>query len=487
MYLLYSSSLSLLFLLMLPYFAYQSIRHGKYGASFRERLGRLPEALRSDDRPTLWVHAVSVGEFLAAGPLIAGLRESFASWRIVVSTTTMTGQTLARASQPGGFDGVFYFPFDWAFCARRALDHINPSLVIILETELWPNFLRECRRRQVVTVIANGRFSPRSFARYIRVSGFIRRVLEDLSLMAMQSEADADRAKRLGARCVRVCGNLKYDVPAGLADGPAPGSRNNDGSRRGSAATSSGGAGEISNGGRRAEAVQEIDRQFGLSSSAHLIVAGSTAPDEESILLRALRRVRRQPGLEDTRLLIAPRHPERFDEVANLLEQSGLRYARRTGGGSSTTPDQDEPGKPNEEAGPSSQPHPGNRNADVILLDTIGELAGIYRFADVVFVGGSLVPRGGHNVIEPAAYGRPIVVGPHTENFRQIISDFAQAEAVVQLAGSNDPAASLAHQLTRLLSDSEAARTLGARAEQLLAANRGATRCTMAAILESMP
>src|SRR5438128_5527640 len=154
MYLLYSFTLTAVFALLAPYFIYQAIRHGKYADSFRERLGRLPAELRSDSRPTVWVHTVSVGEFLAARPLIQSLREEFAGWRVIVSTTTLTGQRLAREYQPGHYDAVCYFPFDWRFSVRRALDHIQPSLVVILETELWPNFLRECRRRKITTIIA---------------------------------------------------------------------------------------------------------------------------------------------------------------------------------------------------------------------------------------------------------------------------------------------------------------------------------------------
>jgi len=443
MYLLYSFILSLLFALLLPYFLYQALRHGKYAGSFRERLGRLPAGLGNDGRPTLWIHAVSVGEFLAARPLVDSIREEFAGWRILVSTTTLTGQRLAREHQPGRFDGVCYFPFDWMFSVRRALDHIAPSLVIILETELWPNFLRECRRRQIVTIITNGRISPRSFARYRRVSGLIKRTLESLSLLVMQTEADAERARALGASAVRVCGNLKYDVP--MLDGALPPT------------------------GSPSPVASEIDRQFALSTSPQLIVAGSTAPGEEQIMLAALTEIRCQRGLESARLLVAPRHPERFNEVASLIAASGFRYARRSA---------------------MQAPAPAiaaAQDAEIILLDTIGELAAVYCFASIVFVGGSLVPRGGHNIIEPAAFARPIIVGPHTENFRQIVADFAEADAVVQVpATGEDMVGAFTQALIRLLTDNQAAQAMGVRARQILLMNRGATRCTVAAICERM-
>ncbi|HWP44313.1 MAG TPA: 3-deoxy-D-manno-octulosonic acid transferase [Blastocatellia bacterium] len=435
MYFLYSLALSLLFLALLPYFVYQAVRHGKYASSFRERMGRLPEGLRPEGRPVIWVHAVSVGEFNAARPLIDSLKERLPRHALLVSTTTLTGQRLARASVSRSIDGAFYFPFDWAFTVRRSLDRIAPDLVVILETELWPNFLRECRRRNVPTVVANGRLSQRSYRRYLKARAFIARVLRDVSLLVMQSEADAGRARSLGApsHLVRVCGNLKYDIPSSLE---AP-----------------------------SELCQKLDDRFALSSSRHLIIAGSTAPGEEMILLDSLLRIRSQPGLEDVRLVIAPRRPERFDEVAELIARYGFKLARRS------------------EAGAEAD----SRASDVILLDSIGELSSVYRFAAVVFVGGSLVPHGGHNIIEPAAFARPIIVGPHTENFRQVVSDFASGQAIVEIGESGDAASgSFAREAIRLLSDREAAEALGQRARAILLRNRGATRCTVEAIIEMM-
>jgi 3-deoxy-D-manno-octulosonic-acid transferase len=435
MYFLYSLALSLLFVALLPYFIYQAIRHGKYAESFKERMGLLPDRVRGGDRQAIWVHAVSVGEFNAARPLIERLKREFPERRVVVSTTTITGQRLARAQAQGLFDGVFYFPFDWKFAVRRALDHVKPVAVIILETELWPNFLRECRRRQIAVMIVNGRISQRSFARYLKARSFIAKALEDASLLVMQSDEDAARALALGAHTgkVRVCGNLKYEV-SDLKS-------------------------EASN------AIEELDRRLALSSSNDIIVAGSTAPGEEVMLLDALREARKHKNLEGCRLIIAPRHPERFDEVAGLIAQSGFKLARRSEAASDDV----------------------RQTADVILLDSVGELAAIYRFAAVVFVGGSLVPRGGHNIIEPALYARPIIVGPHTENFRQIIADFASAEAVIQISATRAGRPRLlAQEIIRLLSDAEYARALGARAQNILLKNRGAIDCTMTAINKAL-
>ncbi|MEK6324166.1 MAG: 3-deoxy-D-manno-octulosonic acid transferase [Acidobacteriota bacterium] len=477
MYFLYSLALSLLFLALLPYFVYQAARHGKYAGSFKERMGWLPESLRGDGRKTIWVHAVSVGEFLAARPLLDRLKSDLSGHRIVVSTTTLTGQRLAR-SHSNLFDGAFYFPFDWKFSVRRALDQVNPSVVIILETELWPHFLGECRRRGVVTILANGRISPRSLGRYQRVGSFVRRVIKDFSLMVMQSEADAERAHQLGGAPgqVRVCGNLKYDI---LGDGAwGLGVRGETG------ATSK----EKSNPPLPTpNPYAEIDRQFALSSSPRLIAAGSTAPEEENLLLAAFRLVRNHPGLEGTRLIIAPRHPERFNQVASLIARSGFTFARRSQAKvKSATEARAARADLSFETEFNGEDPTGPRAADVILLDTIGELAGIYRFAAVVFVGGSLVPRGGHNIIEPAAFAKPIIIGPHTENFRQIVSDFERADAVVQISAEEDVVNSLARNLICLLSDGEHARAIGERARDILLANRGATECTVAAIREIM-
>jgi 3-deoxy-D-manno-octulosonic-acid transferase len=463
MYVLYSLALAVLFIVLLPRFIYEALKHGKYAGSFKERMGRLPDSLASDERETIWVHAVSVGEFQAARPLIERLRREMPEARLVVSAITLTGQRLARSHCPSLVDGVFYFPFDFRFAVRRALMHIRPSLVVILETELWPNFLGECQQLGAATVVANGRISERSFSRYRLVRPFIKRVLRNVSLLVMQTEADADRARSLGALAigVRVCGNLKYEAGVGAralgaGDDVIAASANHQPS---------------------ASLIPDLDVQFALSAGAPVIVAGSTAPGEEEILLEALRDVRARRGLESTRLLIAPRHPERFDAAADLIARSGFSSARRSQPSAAGALQASERG--------SSPTANDPRAADVVLLDSIGELQSAYSFASVVFVGGSLVPRGGHNVIEPAAYGKPIIVGPHTENFKQIVDDFVDADAIVQLSAAGEASiSSLANELARLLSDREAADRIGARAGELLATRRGAVECTVAAIKE---
>lgn len=435
MHFLYSILLSFAFLALLPYFAWRAIVNRKYLRNLRERLGRLPDDLRPDGRPTIWLHAVSVGETQTAVPLLANLRAALPDHRLIVSTTTATGQAVARGRADLS-DGVCYFPFDWRFAVRRALDRINPRLVILMESELWPNYLDECRRRGIPTLVVNGRISDRSFARSQQSGGIVRWLYKKPTRFAMQSETDAERARRLGAPSdrVAVCGNLKYDVREPVEDEA------------------------------RARAIRELVERLSLEG-APLLVAGSTCEGEEEILLSAFREVRKRRGGENVRILIAPRHPERFDAVARLLDGSGLRYLRRTAV---------------QEAASDGEP------VDVILLDSIGELARLYRYAAVVFVGGSLVTKGGHNVLEPALFGRPIIVGPHMENFRDIAREFLACEAMIQVRATtpDELGVSLAGAIGRLLTDERMARRLGDNARAAVETNRGATARHLKLILE---
>ncbi len=425
---LYSLFLAVAVVALLPFFAYQAAANRKYLSNLRERLGLLPYGLNSGSQPTIWLHAVSVGETLAAKSLAAALCARFPQHRLIVSTTTATGQAVARSriDEAGGF---CYFPFDWKFSVRRALDAIRPQIVILMESELWPNFLSECEERRIPVVVANGRISDRSFARSRKFGFFVRRLYGRVTRFAMQSGIDADRAIEMGAPAdrVMVTGNLKYDVGAGSPE--------------------------------LAEMARLLDEALALSS-APLVVAGSTSEGEEEIVLAAFRQLRQENGFERVRLLIAPRHPERFDVVARLLASSGLRHAQR------------------------SAPGDAGKTADVILLDTVGELSALYRFAAAVFIGGSLVPRGGHNIIEPARYAKPIIVGPHTENFRDITGEFLRREAVIQLrgAGQHELTAELSDALTSLLNDRNRAASLGANARRSVDENSGATARTVSII-----
>jgi 3-deoxy-D-manno-octulosonic-acid transferase len=430
MRLIYSFLLVIAFVAMLPYFIYQAIFNRKYLDGFSQRLGLLPdmppkalnEEWGSGLRPAVWIHAVSVGEALAAKPLIAALKARFPQYRLIISTTTATGQAVAR-SRVTEADGVCYFPFDWGFSVRRALDVIRPRAVILMESELWLNFLSECEARGIPVIVANGRVSDRSFARSRKFGFFVRRLYGLVTRFAMQSGLDAERAIGLGAPAERVAvaGNLKFEI-GGVNDSPK---------------------------------ILDTAKIFALDS-APLVIAGSTTEGEEEMVLAAFEGLRKEDVFGRVRLLIAPRHPERFDAVARALKSSRLRVTRR------------------------SSPE-GDCGADVILLDTVGELAALYRFASAVFVGGSLVPRGGHNVLEPALYAKPIIVGPHMENFREIASEFLRRGALLQLRGADHHAltSELREAFARLLSDKDYAETLGSNARRAIDENRGAAARTV--------
>lgn len=428
----YSILLTAAFVLLLPVFAWQAIFRRKYLGNLRERLGFLPFAGEAGENSeaglTIWLHAVSVGEAISAVPLMSGLRKRFPGARMIISTTTMTGQAIARERIPAA-DGVCYFPFDWKFSVRRALNRIRPRVVILMESELWLNFLGECDARGIPVLVANGRISDRSFARSRRFGFFIRRLYAGVARFAMQSAGDAERAIALGAPAARVSvsGNLKYDI------------------------------GDFGASARRNEIARELAERFGLGA-APLIVAGSTHAGEEQVVLAAFQRLR-GPSV---RLLLAPRHPDRFDAVAEMVAQAGLRLARR------------------------STPGADDRNAQVLLLDSIGELAAAYSLASVVFVGGSIAPIGGHNILEPAACAKPILVGWRMHNFRDITTEFLRREALVQLrpAAGDELIEQFRATLVSLLEDTARAERLGDNARRAVEENRGATERTIAIVAE---
>lgn len=419
MYLAYSLLLSLGLLVLVPHFLFQALAHGKYVEGLRQRLGSLPPVGK---RPVIWLHCVSVGETQAARPLVERLKQAFPHHALVVSTITRTGQTLARDVFATHAESVFYFPFDWRWTARRALRTIRPDAVLIMETELWPNFLRECEAREIPVALVNGRISRQSFKRYSFIKFFLRRVLKSLDVAVMQSDVDAGRLRHMGMPVERIhtAGNLKFDAK----DISVPNQQ-----------------------------TLEIRERFGLRDDVPLILAASTHAPEEKVILESFKQLS-QP----VRLMLAPRHPERFQEVASLIGESGLSWARRT-----DTRD------------------PADANARVILLDTIGELPATYSLATVVFVGGSIVDRGGHNVLEPASAGVPVVTGAHTHNFHAIVDLLHEANALVQLppVEGADATRELARVLTELLADPERRRELATRAKELIAINQGAAERTI--------
>ena len=422
MYLLYSIVLALALLVTLPYWLVQMLRLGKYRAGLRERLGAVPARLARDSRRVIWMHAVSVGEVLAVSRLVKALGDRYPNRRIVVSTTTATGQKLAR--EHFGEGSVFYFPLDLGFAIGPYLRALRPELVVIAETEFWPNFLRLARSAGARVAVVNARISDRSFPRYRMWRGLIRRAIAPVDIFLAQTPEDARRLVEIGAAAekVRSAGNLKFDIAA------PP----------------------------KAEIVELLREGMQRGGAAHLVVCGSTVEGEEPHLLRTFRTVLVQDYT--ALMLLAPRHPERFEQVAGYLQQSGLSWWRR------------------------SHLQRGQALAGgVVLLDTIGELAAAYALATLAFVGGSLAPKGGHNILEAAQHGIAILVGPHTENFRDIVELFvrdggARVTSIPRL--DND--------FIELLGEADIAKAMGERARATFQSQAGATERTLMVLSELM-
>jgi len=426
MYALYSTLIVLFFLLVSPYLAYQAIRYRKYIRSLRQRLGYLPLSFNLDSDESIWIHAVSVGEVLTARALLPELRERYPKLRLFLSTTTMSGHEIARGNLQY-VDEVFYFPFDLGFIVRRTLRLVKPRLFVMMETEIWPNLLRECARSGVRTVLVNGRISSRSYPRYRMARPFFRRVLRHVDRFCMQSEESARRIVEVGADRSRVVvtGSLKFDsldIP-----GAAPG-RN------------------------------RVLRYFRIPPGRPVLIAASTLKGEEEPVLEAFSRIR--ATMANALLVIAPRKPERFGEAERLARRTGFSVARRS------------------ELRVDAEPR-----QDIVVLDTIGELAQLYQVATAVFVGGSLVDAGGHNILEPAVFGKPIVFGPYMQNFAEIAQTFLDNAAAIQVTSGHE----LGPALLGLLGDPVRRASLGAAARALVEANRGARGKSLAAIAQVFP
>ncbi len=426
-HLLYTLAILILAVALAPWFLYQAVRYRKYVGSVPERMGRLPVSFNLDGDESIWIHAVSVGETLAARTLIEGLRERYPGLRLFLSTTTFTGRQLAR-SRIQGVDAIFFFPFDIPLFVNRTLRLVRPRLFIMVETELWPNLLRACRAQGVKTMLVNGRISARSYPRYRLVRRFFRDVLANVDRFCMQGDESARRIIDIGAPVDRVLvtGNLKFDA----LELPAPVDR---------------GAGRVL-------------RYFRLPPGRPVFIAASTLKGEEAPVLVAFAAVRRQHP--NALLVMAPRKPERFAEAANLARAEGLRVLRRT------------------ELAVDAEPR-----ADVVILDSIGELAYLLQIATVVFVGGSLVAQGGHNILEPAVHGKPVVFGPHMDNFAEIAAEFIEHQAAIQVSSAE----ALPGVIVRLFGDPVERARLGASARALIDSNRGAQQRTLDAIAQVLP
>jgi 3-deoxy-D-manno-octulosonic-acid transferase len=421
---IYTFALFLVLALGLPYWLLAMATNDKYREGLSERLGWVPDRLREgDSRKTIWVHAVSVGEVLAASRLVNELSACAPQYRVLLSTTTRTGQRLAR--ERTGPNHTFYFPLDFPWIVRRYLRVLDPVLLVLVETEFWPNLLTACRKATIPVAVVNGRISDRSLPRYLRLRGVWKGILSGISIVLAQSQEDVKRLKAIGAPAGRVsfAGNLKFDV-------------------------------------RSAEpaAITTTLREK-LANGTRVLVCGSTLEGEEEILLDAFQQLLKT--IPDCVMILAPRHPERFGRVIQLLKNRHQLTVRRSNW--MKRPARIKPGT-------------------VVLLDSIGELASVYALASVAFVGGSLVPAGGHNPLEPAQFAVPVVMGEHYANFRAIIDTLLQAEAL-KLATRE----TLVPMLENLLTDAEAANTLGVRALEVFHHESGATGRAITALLGLLP
>ena len=412
---MYSALLMLGLVLGAPWWIARMMTSGRYRAGLAGRLGRVPIDVRPVD---VWLHAVSVGEVLAASHLVGELRG--AGLEVAVSTTTQAGQELARRRFPEC--AVFYMPLDFAWLMRRYLRVLRPKLVITMESELWPNLIHQCRVAGIPLAVVNARVSDRSFPRYMALRRVWGPLLREVSLFLAQSEATVERLMAMGVAAERVVlsGNLKYDVRAGAET-----------------------------------AMTRRVREWRDGLGVKMVVAGSTLPGEEAMLLDEWGDVQKAASPEAVMLVIAPRHTNRFDDVHELIGKQGYVAVR-----CSTLP----------EFGAGSLS--GNV---VLLLDTIGDLASMYSLASMAFVGGSLVAKGGHNPLEPAQFGAPIVMGESWENFREIVAAMAVADAI-RIVRRDE----LREAFVALLRDGDA---MGKRGRDVFASQAGATERTMTALM----
>jgi 3-deoxy-D-manno-octulosonic-acid transferase len=451
-YFVYSFLMAVAAAVLSPIWIWKGLRQGKYLSNLGERLGRSFPGLNGlpaerAGAGAIWIHAVSVGEVLSGVALAQKLKQAYPQRPLVISTTTQTGQALARERVKAA-DAAIYFPFDWAFCVRRALDAVKPALVIVLETEIWPNFLREADARKVPVIFVSGRISDKSFARYQKFFGwagfylrpFLRDALGHARAFLMQSSRDAERVRELGAPADRVVvsGNLKYDQV--LPD---------------------------------ATPMSEwLAREVERSGRRPLIVAGSVVSSEEPLALIAFGVV--QGEFPNALLVLAPRKPECFQQAADFIHESRRKFVRRSelgiaGSGAASA------AAAGSATGSASAVATIPADVTVLLLDSIGELASLYQLADGAFVGGSLVESGGHNILEPAAFGKIPVFGPSMENFAEMASRFVSAKAAVQVESPEDAGVAW----IELLRDPERARGMSDTAKRLVDESRGATARAM--------
>jgi 3-deoxy-D-manno-octulosonic-acid transferase len=414
-YHLYNILLTFLLIVAIPYLLLWSLLSRRFRKALPQRLGFFQGP--SLERP-IWIHAASVGEVFCSIPLLRKIKEEFPRSKIVLTTITSTGNEAAKTRAPEA-DRVFFLPIDHPLILRRAIERIRPSLLLIAETELWPNLLRSCGKKGIPVVLFNGRISQRSFRRYVRFKFFFKECLKYISLFLMQTEEDRKRIFEIGGarQKTRTVGNLKFDqtLPS-----------------------------------LTREAMTMIAKTLGLRGSEKILVAGSTHSGEEEILVGLYKELKviTSPLV----LILAPRHLERLEEVEGILKKESLSWARKT--------------SLSHGAGQSDQEHP-----EVILLDTMGELVGVYSLGTLVFVGGSLVPIGGHNPLEPLFFEKCVLFGPHMFNFLEIATRLIEDGGAIRVSGKEE----LFFQLKRLLLDEAARKEVGEKGRQFLQKHQGAT------------
>jgi len=417
-YQLYNLIVTLFLIVWTPVLLLRGLLQKPFRQQLAHRFGCFPNLLL---KKPIWVHAASVGEVLCAAPLIQKIKREVPQCGIVITTMTRTGNVTARKQIPEA-DGVFFFPLDHPLILRRALQTIRPSLLLIAETELWPNLLRSCGRQGIPITLFNGRISDQSFPRYHRLEFFFKNYLKYISLFLMQTEKDRLRIAEIGAPPTRtkVTGNIKYDqTPPYSSEGVAP----------------------------------PMATALGLMGGETIFIAGSTRPGEEEILLTIFRDLRRTvPHLI---FLLAPRHLNRLEEVEWILRKEQIRWIRRT----------------SLSIQPSPLPQHSAEMPEVILLDTLGELTRLYSLGTLVFIGGSLVPLGGQNPLEPLLFKKCVLFGPHMSNFAEIARLLTEGKGAIQVRNKED----LASQIRRLLQDEAARKEIGEKGYELLQRHRGAT------------
>lgn len=430
-YLLYNIALVVSAAFLVPYYLLRGLRYGKSRRGIRERLGfYAPEqlALFRGQRRVIWIHAVSVGETRAAIPLLQKVRSRYPEALILLTNVTETGHAIAR--EIPDVDIRLFFPFDFPWSVRRALEVISPDLILIVETEIWPNFTRQARSLNIPLILVNGRISDRSYPRYRLIRFVLRPILECFSAFCMQSQVDAERVISLGAAGDRVenTGNLKFDHDLY----------------------------EVSE-----EQIAADRVRFRLPGKTAILVAGSTHEGEEKQLVEAYRRIQAEMQ-RPVVLVLIPRHPERKKEVQAQLNASGVFFRLR----SDLQPD-------------TPRLAPG----EVLIVDTLGEVLDFYRLADLVFVGGSLVPVGGHNLLEAAFVSKPVLFGPHVHNFKEISKKLIRAGAGLKVNSQ----AELVRKSLLMLQDPARCRAMGEAGQTLIAENTGATERTMRHIQRLFP